>query len=163
MINATLGWLYFVTHQYERATDQLKKTLDMDPNFAPARRTLEVVYAQRGMHREALAEWQKALILSGNPELAASLEHDFATEGYQGLLRDWNEGLKAIAKESFVSPYGIAQSHARLGEKGPALEWLARAYNERDSRLVTLKVDPCFDALRSNPAFENLLVRVGLP
>ena len=163
MINATLGWLYFVTHQYERATDQLKKTLDMDPNFAPARRTLEVVYAQRGMHREALAEWQKALTLSGNPELAASLEHDFVASGYQGLLRDWNEGLKAIALESFVSPYGIAQSHARLGEKGPALEWLARAYNERDSRLVALKVDPCFDALRSDPVFQNLLRRVGLP
>jgi non-specific serine/threonine protein kinase len=163
MINATLGWLYFVTHQYERATDQLKKTLDMDPNFAPARRTLEVVYAQRGMHREALAEWQKALTLSGNPELAASLEHDFATTGYQGLLRGWNEGLKAIAQESFVSPYGIAQSHARLGEKGPAIEWLTRAYYERDSRLVALKVDPCFDALRADPTFQDLLRRVGLP
>ncbi len=163
MINATLGWFYFVTHQYERATDQLKKTLDMDPNFAPARRTLEVVYAQRGMHREALAEWQKALTLSGNPELAASLEHDFATSGYQGLLRDWNEGLKAIAQEGYVSPYGIAQSHARLGERAPALEWLTRAYNERDSRLVALKVDPCFDALRSDPTFQNLLGRIGLP
>jgi non-specific serine/threonine protein kinase len=163
MINATLGWLYFVTHQYERATEQLKKTLDMDPNFAPARRTLEVVYAQRGMHREALAEWQKALTLAGNPELAASLEHDFTTSGYQGLLRDWNEGLKAIAQGGYVSPYGIAQSHARLGEKAPALEWLARAYNERDSRLVALKVDPCFDALRSDPKFQDLLRRIGLP
>jgi serine/threonine protein kinase/Tfp pilus assembly protein PilF len=163
MINATLGWLYFVRHENERATDQLQKTLTMDPNFAPARRTLEIVYAQRGMTREALGEWQKALTLTGNPELAASLETDFAVTGYQGLLRDWMEGLKQVAKERYVSPYGIAQSHARLGETGPALEWLTKAVDDRDSRLVALKVDPCFDAMRTDPKFQAIINRVGLP
>ncbi|MBI1750046.1 MAG: protein kinase [Acidobacteria bacterium] len=163
MINATLGWLYFVRHENERATGQLQRTLVMDPNFAPARRTLEIVYAQRGMTREALAEWQKALTLSGNPELAASLETDFAASGYKGLLRDWMEGLKQVAQDRYVSPYGIAQSHARLGENAPALEWLTKAYDERDTRLVALKVDPCFDALRSDPKFQALVKRIGLP
>ncbi|MCL4523384.1 MAG: protein kinase [Acidobacteria bacterium] len=163
MINATLGWFYFVRHENERATQQLQKTLALDPNFAPARRTLEIVFAQRGMTREALGEWQKALTLSGNPELAASLETDFATTGYQGLLRDWMEGMKQVAKDRYVSPYSIAQSHARLGEKAPALEWLQRAFDEHDSRLVALKVDPCFDALRTEPKVQELIKRIGLP
>ncbi len=163
MINATLGWLFFVRHENERATQQLQKTLSLDPNFAPARRTLEIVYAQRGMTREALGEWQKALTLAGNPELAASLDTDFAATGYQGLLRDWMEGLKQVAKDRYVSPYGIAQSHARLGENGPAMEWLGKAYQEHDSRLVALKVDPCFDALRTDPKFQELIKRIGLP
>jgi serine/threonine protein kinase/tetratricopeptide (TPR) repeat protein len=163
MINGTLGWLYFVQHENERATQQLQKTLAMDPNFAPARRTLEIVYSQRGMTREALGEWQKALTLSGNPELAASLETDFASTGYQGLLRDWMEGMKQVAKDRYVSPYSIAQSHARLGEMSPALEWLTKALEQRDSRMVALKVDPCFDALRSDPKFQALIKRVGLP
>jgi serine/threonine protein kinase/tetratricopeptide (TPR) repeat protein len=163
MINATLGWLYFVRHENERATEQLQKTLAMDANFAPARRTLEIVYSQRGMTREALGEWQKALTLSGNPELAASLESDFAATGYQGLLRDWMEGMKQVAKERYVSPYNIAQSHARLSEMGPALEWLTKALDQRDSRMVALKVDPCFDALRTDPKFQALIKRVGLP
>ncbi len=163
MINATLGWFYFVRHENERAAEQLQKTLAMDPNFAPARRTLEIVFAQRGMTREALGEWQKALTLSGNPELAASLETDFAATGYQGLLRDWMEGMKQVAKDRYVSPYNIAQSHARLGEKGPALEWLAKAFDERDSRMVALKVDPCFDGLRTDPKFQDLIKRIGLP
>ena len=47
--------------------------------------------------------------------------------------------------------------------RGPALQWLTRAYNERDSRLVALKVDPCFDALRSDSTFQDLLRRIGLP
>ncbi|HEV8385587.1 MAG TPA: protein kinase [Candidatus Acidoferrales bacterium] len=163
MVNATLGWFYFVRHENERATEQLQKTLALDPNFAPARRTLEIVYAQRGMTREALGQWQKALTLAGNPELAASLDADFATTGYQGLLRDWMEGLKQVAKDRYVSPYGIAQSHARLGENGPALEWLGKAFQEHDSRLVALKVDPCFDTLRSEPKFKDLIKRIGLP
>jgi tetratricopeptide (TPR) repeat protein len=152
-----------VRHENERATEQLQKTLALDPNFAPARRTLEIVYAQRGMTREALGQWQKALTLAGNPELAASLDADFATTGYQGLLRDWMEGLKQVAKDRYVSPYGIAQSHARLGENGPALEWLGKAFQEHDSRLVALKVDPCFDTLRSEPKFKDLIKRIGLP
>jgi serine/threonine protein kinase/Tfp pilus assembly protein PilF len=163
MINATLGWLYFARHENERATEQLQKTLGIDPNFAPARRTLEIVYAQRGMTREALGQWQKALTLSGNPELAASLDASFADTGYQGLLRDWMEGMKQVAKDRYVSPYNIAQSHARLGETGPALEWLGKALDEHDSRMVALKVDPCFDGLRTDPKFQALIKRVGLP
>jgi hypothetical protein len=73
------------------------------------------------------------------------------------------EGMKQVAKDRYVSPYSIAQSHARLGEKEPALEWLAKALDERDSRLVALKVDPCFDALRTEPKFQALIQRVGLP
>jgi hypothetical protein len=68
-----------------------------------------------------------------------------------------------VAKDRYVSPYSIAQSHARLGEMGPALEWLTKALEQRDSRMVALKVDPCFDALRSDPKFQALVKRVGLP
>jgi hypothetical protein len=68
-----------------------------------------------------------------------------------------------VAKERYVSPYNISQSHARLGEMGPALEWLAKAFEQRDSRMVALKVDPCFDALRTDSRFQAIIKRVGLP
>jgi serine/threonine protein kinase len=162
LINSTLGWLYFAQGQNERATEQLTWALEMDPNFAPARRMLEAVYAKRGMQREALGQWQQALTLSGNPELAAMLGSDFEQSGYQGLQRMWLEGQKEIAKERYASAYGIAQSYARLGENKEALAWLVRAFNERDSRLVALKVDPSFESLRSSKEFQDLLARLAL-
>ncbi|HEX5425768.1 MAG TPA: protein kinase [Candidatus Acidoferrales bacterium] len=163
IINTTLAWEFYVSRQPDRAIDQLRKTLDMDPNFAPARRLLEEVYEQQGMFKEAVAEWQKALTLSGNPELAATVGSDFQASGYKGVLQNWLEGLKEISKSEYVSPYTIAETHARLGENDQAFTWLDLAVQERDGRLTLLKVDPIFDKMRSDPRFQSLLQRVGLP
>jgi len=43
-----------------------------------------------------------------------------------------------------------------------ALDWLERAYRERNYRMAWLKVDPAFDPLRRTRRFHNLLSRVGL-
>ena len=162
LINTTLGWQFYVAHQPDRAIEQLRRTLETDPNFAPARRLLETVYEQRGMYKEAVTEWQKALTLSGNPELAASIGREYAASGYEGVLRDWLEGLKDLSKHEYVSAYSVAQTCARLRENDQASAWLERAYQERDSKLVSLKVDPMFDKMRASPSFQNLLQRVGL-
>jgi hypothetical protein len=50
-----------------------------------------------------------------------------------------------------------------LRERDKAFEWLERAYAQRDSRLVLHQPDPLFDFLRSDPRFQNLLRRMGLP
>ena len=43
-----------------------------------------------------------------------------------------------------------------------ALEWLEKAYEDRDVWLVWLKVEPRFDSLRSNTRFHNLLSKLRL-
>jgi hypothetical protein len=50
-----------------------------------------------------------------------------------------------------------------LGEKNTALDWLDRAYRERNDRLVYLNVDPMADPLRSEPRFRDLMKRLHLP
>jgi serine/threonine protein kinase/Tfp pilus assembly protein PilF len=162
-INTTLGWQLYVTRQKDRAIEQLRKVLEMDPKFAPARRTLEEVYAQSGMQKEAVAEREKALELSGSPELAASVAQDFATSGYKGVLRSWLDGLLEVSKHGYVSPYTVAQTYARLGEKESGFTWLEKAYAVHDSMLGSLKVDPGFESLRGDRRFANLMLRLGLP
>jgi tetratricopeptide (TPR) repeat protein len=115
------------------------------------------------MYKEAVAEWQKALTLSGNPELAASVGEDYAKSGYKAVMLNWVEGLKELSKREYVSSYGVAQVYARLGEKEQAFAWLERAYQERDTGLVLLRVEPAFDNMRADPRYQNLVGRVGLP
>ena len=55
--------------------------------------------------------------------------------------------------------YLFAQLHTRLGEPDEAFSWLERAYEDRDHRLVHLKVDPALDRLRADPRFADLLRR----
>jgi tetratricopeptide (TPR) repeat protein len=163
LISTTLGWHYYVLRQTDLAIEQLRKTLDFAPNYSPARQLLETCYEQKNMHREAVAEWQKALTLSGNPELAASIGQEFAASGYAAVLRDWLEGLQELARREYLSPYEIAQVQARLGDREQALVWLEKAFQEHDSRIVALKVEPVFETLRSDSRFRSLVSRVGLP
>jgi serine/threonine protein kinase/Tfp pilus assembly protein PilF len=162
-INSSVGLQLYFARQYEPAILQLKKTLDLDPNFVPAQHALEAAYAQSGMYREAVGERQKVLTLSGNPDLAAAIGEDYRKSGYAGVLQSSLEGLKEVSKERYVSPYNIAQIHARLQEKDQALAWLEQAFSERDSQLTYVKVDPAFDEIRSDAHFQQLLQRLTLP
>jgi tetratricopeptide (TPR) repeat protein len=162
-INSSVGLELYFARQYIPAIQQLKETLDLDPNFVPAQHALEAAYAQSGMYREAVGERQKVLTLSGNPDLAAAIGEDYRKSGYAGVLESSLEGLKEVSKQRYVSPYNIAQIHARLQEKDQALAWLDQAFSERDSQLTYVKVDPAFDGIRSDPHFQQLLQRLAMP
>jgi tetratricopeptide (TPR) repeat protein len=136
--------------------------LEIDPKFSLARRILEEVYTQMGKHKEAVEEREKILSLSGSPELAASIEEDFVKSGYRGVLQSWLNGLTEISKHGYVSSYSIAQAYIRMGEKEKAFSWLEKAYEEHDSGLVSLAIEPMFASVRSDPRFLDLLRRARL-
>ena len=162
-INTGVGLQLYYDRQYEAAIQQLKKTLNLDPNFVPSQRALEAAYAQSGMFREAIAEQQKVLTLSGNPDLAAAVGEDYRRSGYTGVLQSRLAGLNEVSKQRYVSPYSIAQIHARLQEKDQALSWLEQALKEHDCKLSYLKVDPVFDEIRADPRFQQVVSRLGMP
>jgi len=114
------------------------------------------------MYREFLAQEEKALSLAGNADLAASLGQEFKASGYRGVLQYRLGGLTELSKRGRVVSYGIAQIYARLGQKDQAFEWLKRAYEEHDSGIASLRVDPVFDSLRADPRFQGLIRRLGL-
>jgi serine/threonine protein kinase/tetratricopeptide (TPR) repeat protein len=162
-INATVGQQLYFARQYEPAIQQLKKTLDLDLNFVLAQRALEAAYAQAGMYKEAIAQRQKLLTLSGNPDLAAAIGEDYRKSGYTGVLQGSLEGLKEVSKERYVPAYNVAQIYARLEDKQQTLAWLERAFNERDTKVTYIKVEPAFDSIRSDPRFQLLLQRLAMP
>jgi eukaryotic-like serine/threonine-protein kinase len=162
IINTTLGWQFYLSGQYDQAVEQLRKVLEIDQKFAPARRILEGVYSRMGKEKEAVAERERFVSLSGSPELAASIEEDFAKSGYKGVLRGWLEGMTELSKHGYVSSYDIAQIYARMGEKDLTLTWLEKAYDEHDSGLVSLGVDPLYSSVRSDARFRALLKRLRL-
>ena len=135
----------------------------MDQNFVPAQHAIETAYAQNGMYKEAVAERQKVLTLSGSPDLAAAIGADYAQSGYPGVMQSWLEGLKEVSKRGYVSAYNIAQIYARLGEKTQAMTWLEQALNQRDSKLTYVKVEPAFDQIRTDPQFQHIVQRLGMP
>jgi tetratricopeptide (TPR) repeat protein len=163
MINTNVGRQLYFARQYASAIEQLQKTLQMDQNFVPAQHAIEAAYAQNGMYKDAVAERQKVLTLSGNPDLAAAIGADYTQSGYPGVLQSWLEGLQEVSKRGYVSAYNIAQIYAQLGEGRQAQAWLEQAFNQRDSKLTYIRVEPAFDQLRTDPQFQLLVQRLGMP
>ncbi len=73
------------------------------------------------------------------------------------------DGLAKLSKQRNVAWNEIAAVYAGLGENDKAFATLETGYNGHSSQFNWLKVDPRLDPLRSDPRFEDLLRRMGLP
>jgi len=71
--------------------------------------------------------------------------------------------LKQLSKRTYVSPWLFAMIYPDLGEKEEALKWLEKCYERREHDLVFLNVWPMFDNLRTDPRYQDLMRRVGIP
>jgi hypothetical protein len=72
------------------------------------------------------------------------------------------EKLETLSRHAQVDPATLLWAHLGMGNKEEALADLEMAYSQHFGILTTLKVDPAFDPLRSDPRFQDLLRRVGL-
>jgi len=164
IISSVAGWILYFDRQDDQAIAQFRKTLELDPNFWVAHWTLGRAYEQKAMFAEAVAEIQKAIDLSeGSPLSLAALGHTYAVSGSQAEAQKVLDKLKESSKQRYISPYSIAAIHAGLGEKDQVFMWLEKAYEERSGWLIWLRAEPISDPLRSDPRFQDLLRRIGLP
>jgi TolB-like protein/DNA-binding winged helix-turn-helix (wHTH) protein/Tfp pilus assembly protein PilF len=162
--NQTLAWLLYLARQYDPATDQLRKMLELYPDAAYAHALLAGCYGRKGMEKESVEEDLKAFSLSGdNPDLVASLRQAYRRSGIRGYWQAQARLRLEQSKREYVKPYEIAQLYALEGEKEQAFAWLEKAYREHSGDLVLLLREPSFDELRSDQRFQELMRRVGLP
>jgi tetratricopeptide (TPR) repeat protein len=161
-INTQLGVAYYYGRDYDRAADQLRKTVELDPRYPMAHIYLGQCFEQLGEFEAATAEFQSGLQTGEDPWLLASLVH---TDGRSGRRIEAEKGLTKLLQDSgtkVVSPYLLATAYAGLDDRDKAFEWLETAFRERVNWIPYLKVDPELDSLRNDRRFADLLRRVGL-
>ncbi len=159
----TASDVFYMSRQYDQAIAQLREVLDLSRNYPLAHSRLGWSYVQKGMFTEAISEMEQAVTLSpDNPELRWMLGHAYAVAGKTAEARKILDDLRHLANERYILPYGIALIHVGLGDNDAALEWLERAYQERNAWMPFLQVEPRFDPLRSDPRFQDLLHRMNL-
>ena len=163
IINKNVGTIFYYARKYEQAIEQYKKALELDPDFARTHFFLGLAYISNSMFEEAIAEIKKAITFSGeNTVMLALLASAIAMSGKKDEATKILKDLKKRLKRGYVPSFNLAILYMGLDEKASAFEWLEKAYQERSSWLVSLKVEPILDGLRSDPRFTALLKKVGL-
>jgi DNA-binding winged helix-turn-helix (wHTH) protein/Tfp pilus assembly protein PilF len=163
IISTALGRAFHFARRYERALEQHLKTLELEPDFPEARFNLALIYIQRSMFSEALAELERAMARAGRrPVVLEFLGHIHALAGDTTQARRMLAELDVLVAEGRIDTLHLVYPCIALGEKDRAFEILEKAYEERSSQLVYLKVEPSFDSLRDDARFDGLLQRMGL-
>jgi eukaryotic-like serine/threonine-protein kinase len=164
IINVAIGRAYYMARQDDDAIAQLRRTVELDPNYPVTYWHLGLLFMKMGRYELAIAEGEKGVKLSGgSPLMSAALAQTFATAGKRKKAIQILDELTELTKQKYVAPYFFAGIHIGLGEDDRAMEYLEKSFEERSHWLIYLHIDPSMDALRSNPRFQDLLRRVGLP
>jgi TolB-like protein len=155
-----LAYIYYFSRQYDQTLALLKMAEAKDPNLHPDIFAYGDVYVEKGMYRESINEF---LRLGENPHALGHLGNAYARAGQPAAALKIIAELQQRVQKDQLGAYEIALVYTGLGQKDQAFAWLQKAFENHDRGLIFLKVDPPMDPLRSDPRFDQLMVRVGLP
>jgi tetratricopeptide (TPR) repeat protein len=157
------AWVEFVARRYDDAIEQYRRTIALDPGFFMARRELGIVYLAKGMNKEAIQELEHARRIAPDFHNISALSRAYAAAGRVEEARKLLGELLEISKTKYVGASEIAGIYMELNDFDRSFEWLDKAYKDRSPALMWLKVGPFYDPLRTDPRFQELLRRMGLP
>jgi tetratricopeptide (TPR) repeat protein len=158
IISTDVAEMHYYARQYDRAIEQARQTLEMDPAFLLARRVLAWSLQEQGQYEAALVEMRRF-----HPEQGPGLlGHLYATAGQPAQARRILTEIRDRSRHKYEWPYEAALVYAGLGDTERALTYLERSQQERQG-MILLAVDPHFDRLRTHPRFVALLRQMRLP
>jgi serine/threonine protein kinase/Tfp pilus assembly protein PilF len=158
-----VAWAYHFAHDEERALQQVRRMLEIDPQFAEGNMLLAYIEEQRGRFPKAAAALETAALGLGAPRDLFAPLHEAARSGQESAY--WEARLEImtrLAAHGYVPPYAFAYIHTRMGRTDEAIAWLERTLEERGGHIVFLKTEPAFDPLRADPRFQAILAKAGL-
>jgi len=164
IINMAVAEVYEWERLHDKAIEQYKRVIALDPSFFGAHGNVAQIYARKHMYAEAVNELQQKWTLYGDPTFAQALERVYATSGYTATVREeLNRMLQNSARGQYADPIGIAECYAELGDQSHAFQWLQKGYEEHSSSMQYLMVSAGFDSIRSSTQFQYWRSVVGLP
>jgi adenylate cyclase len=159
----SLSFYLYWARQYDDAIAQARKTLEMDPNSAISHVLLGLSFLKKGDTAGAIAELQKSKAPDPGAWYQGFLGYAYAVSGERVKAEVALRELEQLAKQQYVSPTAFATIYLGLGNKEKCLDWLEKAYEERDSACWYLKIDQIYDSVRNEPRFQALVQKVFGP
>jgi eukaryotic-like serine/threonine-protein kinase len=168
LLPTELPYAYLVARRYDESISRYQKELDLYPDIAWKRAELAWAYAMKGMHAQAIGEYDKIpeqakVVAADNQLVASGLGWVYAVSGRRADALKIAKEFKDLSSHAYVDFYQFATIYAGLGDKDEAFRLLEKAYEEHSSSMTFLAADPFWYSMRSDPRYADLLRRMGLP
>ena len=152
-----LGNLLFYAGRYDEANAAVQKALDLNPESSAAHAIRGMILMSQGHLQQGLAE-TKLEPSDWGAYTGESIIY-YALKQYQ----DSDLALKQlIATHQNDCAFQIAEVYAYRQKPDDAFQWLNRAYQQRDSGLRDVQIDPLLKPLHKDPRFDQLLRKMRL-
>lgn len=149
------GRILYFARRYDEAIVQLKRTLEIDPDYKTSFIWIRLSYEMKGDDASAF-EWflkdQEFL----NPDRVAIFKDLYQDGGWQAVRKQHLDFLK-LDQSKPNRLWVLIRQAAQLGDKDLAFELLNKAVERRIMQVATLKVDPPLDPIRDDPRYLKIL------
>lgn len=147
-----------MTGHFDEAAEQGRKSAELQPNAASSHRWQVIAALFRNDPETAIKEarlepaegyrwFETALALSNGAD------HTAADAALDTLVERGGDGLA----------YQIAEVYAWRGDADKTFEWLQHAWDQHDTGLLGLSLDPLLRSVRKDPRYTAMLAKIGLP
>ncbi len=158
IISTDVAKVYSIARQYDRAIEQFKQSLELEANFDEAHALLGMAYVFAGRAEEGVAELHK-ISDPEDPSRLAFLGYACGAAGKRREAQEVRRKLERLATQTYVAPYWMTFVDMGLGEKERVFAELEQMFNGHPNGKVSLKVNPIYDSLRSDPRYAALMLR----
>ncbi len=159
----TRSRLLYYARRYDEAIAQYTKTLAADPTVAGFCSFAIFAFEKQGRMEEAIATAKRISASSPNEMMPrAALARAYGAMGNVEEARKVVRAMEELAKRRFISEHDFALAYSGWN-RAEELRWLEKAYAARAGLLVYLRVDSVWDDLRADPAFQEIVRKIGIP
>ena len=158
-----LAVMAYLAHQPERAVEEGRHMIALDPNHFLGHWALGVGHQGAGAGTEAVAALERSHQLSGGmPFTRGFLSLVYGQTGRCDDARALIDQGTQAASTGYVAPFTVALGYVGLGDWNAAFEWLDRAIEVRDPLIMPIKTYQFLDPVRGDARYLGLLRKMNL-
>ena len=157
-----LSVLLLFARRYDEAISQARDTLTLDPSLSIAHVNIGSALLGKGLPAEALKEFDRGMDTARFSTVLGRAGYAYAMLGREHDARAVLLRIHDTFGATDASPMERAYVYAGVGDRHATLAAIQQAVASHDGEAIFIDVQPFFDNLRGDPAFESLRARVGL-
>jgi eukaryotic-like serine/threonine-protein kinase len=162
VIHWTKGYLLLYMKRFEDAIASYNKALELDPSFMRALFDLAITYHLSGNSKDAKCAFTTWMEKAGDTTPMLTLKaYALACLGKTTEAKELIHELEVKSEKEYVSQFALAIAYIELGEIDNAFKALDRSVNAKEDALISIRVNPRLDPIRTDPRFKNLQERIN--